>query len=669
VKTDVTGRLRNIQLPYAKALLPLFEAVVNSIHSIEDAKIKNGKIDVFIIRGYQQAELFSDLSFTPIQGFKVVDNGVGFDEKNYSSFQTADSTFKISKGSKGIGRFLWLKAFDHIKIDSIYQQNTKFFQRKFNFKASNEGISHHENDPIEADERSTTVELSNFNPKYQEKCPQSAELIAKRIIEHCLIYFISENPPIINVIDEEKITNLNNYFNEEVKPNSTYERLILKSEEFLVLSIRLYRAESSEHKLHYCAQNREVYSEKLSKYIPDLADSRKLKDEKGHLFTYVVYVLGKYLDERVNSERTDFHIIKNAEDDDIDFFTEIAMNELREKVLNVIKNYLEPFLSDIREHKEEQIRRYVFSNAPQYRPLLKHHPEILKEIPPSLSEDKLDIELYRQYSQIEISLRKKSTEILATTVDDFTKYPEYRQKYHQFLEQFNDFGKSKLAEYIIHRKTILELFDKNLKRDDTGRYKLEKNVHEIIFPLKRTSDDIDFEKQNLWIIDEKLAYHSYLASDQPLNQLSELSVDSEDRPDLLVFNNPFAFVEGSQPYSSIVIIEFKRPMRKTYEDTDNPINQVYKYVKKIKSGNFQDKDGRLVNLPDTTPFYGYIICDLTPKIKEFAETADFIDFPDLQGYFGYNKKLNTYVEILSFDKLVYDAKKRNKTLFDRLQLL
>lgn len=669
MKTDVTGRLRNIQLPYAKALLPLFEAVVNSIHSIEDAKIKNGKIDVFIIRGYRQQELFSDSGFVPIQGFKVVDNGIGFDDKNFLSFQTADSTFKISKGSKGIGRFLWLKAFINIKIESIYQQDTKFFNRKFCFKAVGDAVYNHSNVPIEANERKTTVELTNFTPKYQEKCPQSADLITRRIIEHCLIYFIAENSPLINVIDGEKVTNVNEYFNKEVKPNSTYEEIILKSEQFKVLSIRLYRAESSEHKLHYCAQNREVYSEKLSKYVPDLVDSRKLKDENGHLFTYLAYVLGKYLDERVNSERTDFNIIKNAEEHEINFPDEIAMNELRGKVLDVTRSYLEPFLSDVRTQKEEQVRKYVFSNAPQYRPLLKHHPEILEEITPGLSDEQLDIELYKQYSQIEVSLKRKSTEILATTVDDFNKYPEYRQKYHQFLEQFNDFGKSKLAEYIIHRKTILELFEKNLKRDENGKYKLEKNVHEIIFPLKRTSDDVDFEKQNLWIIDEKLSYHSYLASDQPLNKLSELSVDSDERPDLLVFNNPFAFVEGSQPYSSIVIIEFKRPMRTAYEENDNPINQVYRYVKKIKSGNFQDKDGRLVSLPDGTPFYAYIICDLTPKIKEFAETADFMDSPDLQGYFGYNKKLNTYVEILSFDKLIFDAKKRNKTLFNKLHLL
>lgn len=669
MKIDLVGRLRNIQLPLTKVLLPLFEAVVNSIHSIEDAKVRDGKIDIIIERGNIQTGLIDDCKIAVIEGFKIIDNGVGFTEENFVSFQTSDTTFKLSKGSKGIGRFLWLKTFNDVKIDSIYQQNNTFYQRKFNFNiTAPDGICNHSNTVTPARERKTTVELSNFAIKYSEKCPQNAEVIARKIVEHCLIYFLSSNAPLINVIDGKTTINLNEYFNEEIKVHSTYGKVIFKSSEFEVVGLRLYKSENSEHRLHYCAQNREVCSEKLNKHISDLVD-KKIRDEDGHLFTYLAYVSGKYLDERVNAERTDFNISKYSEDIGTIFPDEIAMDELRGEMCNVIKERLKPFLIDVREQKEKTIKRYVTSKAPQYRPLLKHHPEILDEIAPGLSEEQLNLELYMQYSKVEISLKRKSLEILASPISDFSKYPDYLHKYHQFLEQFNDFGKSKLAEYIVHRKTILELFEKNLMKDEDGRYKLEKNVHEIIFPLRETSDNIDFERQNLWIIDEKLAYHKYLASDKPFNKLNEISVDSNERPDLIVFNNPFAFVEGSQPYSSIVIVEFKRPMREAYDSDENPIEQVYGYVRKIKSGSYQDKDGRLVNLARETPFYAYIICDLTPKIKDFAEISDLIDSPDLQGFFGYNKKLNTYVEILSFDKLISDARRRNSVLFEKLQLL
>ncbi len=36
MKTNLSGRVRNTSLPENHALLPLFEAVVNSIHSIEE---------------------------------------------------------------------------------------------------------------------------------------------------------------------------------------------------------------------------------------------------------------------------------------------------------------------------------------------------------------------------------------------------------------------------------------------------------------------------------------------------------------------------------------------------------------------------------------------------------------------------------------------------------
>ena len=39
------------------------------------------------------------------------------------------------------------------------------------------------------------------------------------------------------------------------------------------------------------------------------------------------------------------------------------------------------------------------------------------------------------------------------------------------------------------------------------------------------------------------------------------------------------------------------------------------------------------------------------------------------GYYNYNKKYNAYFEILSYDKILNDAKKRNRVLFDKLGLV
>lgn len=48
---DIKGQLNNMRLSEAKALWPLFEAVVNSIHSIEDSPCKDcGEITIFAQR-------------------------------------------------------------------------------------------------------------------------------------------------------------------------------------------------------------------------------------------------------------------------------------------------------------------------------------------------------------------------------------------------------------------------------------------------------------------------------------------------------------------------------------------------------------------------------------------------------------------------------------------
>lgn len=48
--TDLEGKIRNTNLPGSHFLMPLFEAVVNSIHAIEDKEEKNGRIEILIYR-------------------------------------------------------------------------------------------------------------------------------------------------------------------------------------------------------------------------------------------------------------------------------------------------------------------------------------------------------------------------------------------------------------------------------------------------------------------------------------------------------------------------------------------------------------------------------------------------------------------------------------------
>ncbi len=110
MKTDVQGRIRNISLTSSKPLLPLYEAIVNSIQAIADAKERKGKIDIIVNRDGNQLLAKTDRAAGEITGFEVIDNGIGFTADNFAAFETSDTTYKADRGGKGVGRFLWLGA-------------------------------------------------------------------------------------------------------------------------------------------------------------------------------------------------------------------------------------------------------------------------------------------------------------------------------------------------------------------------------------------------------------------------------------------------------------------------------------------------------------------------------------------------------------------------------
>lgn len=675
MQTDLVGRVNNYRLSNSKGLLPLFEAVVNSIHSIEESKGERGEINIYIERS-GQGNLLDDSSFLePIKNFIIKDNGVGFDDAHIRSFKTSDTTFKVDKGGKGIGRFSWLKAFEYVEIESLFRQEDIFYKRKFDFRLSSQGVVNESAEVVDINHTETTVKLIGFKEQYRSKSPKTVGVIANRIIEHCLDYFVGENIPLIRLIDnqvDETIV-LNDIFKQEIKVHTNKQSFTCKEQSFNLVSLRLYSSgEDSEHKLCFVANKREVESERvsLSKRISHLKG--KVQDDSGKAFIYMAYVSGKYLDERINAERTGFDI--EREHFELDF-NEVSREEILNGALSEVENYLRPYLMELAEETYTRTVSYI-CRRPQFRLLLSYKEERLKQIASGLTEQQLEIELYKLYMELELEIRKRSIELLGNINNDVDDLQLKKDEYMQFIEESNALGKSKLVEYVVHRKVILELLEKMLFSGVDGKYSREEKIHEIVFPMRKTSDEVPYEQQNLWIIDEKLSYHQFLASDLPIKSYQGTSSKSQKEPDIAIFQRetesifdlPLAFIGEQYPYSSVVIIEFKRPMRSGYADDDNPIQQVYEYVQLIREGRAKDRHGVQILVDENTPFYAYIICSITPKIKGFASIIPLTLSPGGDGYFGYNAFYKTYIEIISFQKLVADAKKRNAVLFDKLNL-
>ncbi len=136
---NLAGRIQNTHLPYQSALFPLLEAIINAIHAIEELGTHHGRIDIYLERDETQLS-FEETPIAPIMNIVIEDNGIGFTADNLKSFQTSDSSFKRAKGAKGIGRFLWLKAFKNIQIESQFQEQGHYFARRFDFVLSENGI-------------------------------------------------------------------------------------------------------------------------------------------------------------------------------------------------------------------------------------------------------------------------------------------------------------------------------------------------------------------------------------------------------------------------------------------------------------------------------------------------------------------------------------------------
>lgn len=138
---DLRGRIRNLSMPPSQigSLLPIFEALSNSIHAIEtrfgNESAAMGKISIEIVRAEGGAG-------NPI-GFRVRDNGIGMNDANMDSFCVSDTTYKAEKGGKGVGRLSWLKAFQACNITSTFEEDGEKWSRTFKFSLERRNGNYH----------------------------------------------------------------------------------------------------------------------------------------------------------------------------------------------------------------------------------------------------------------------------------------------------------------------------------------------------------------------------------------------------------------------------------------------------------------------------------------------------------------------------------------------
>src|SRR5262245_26317556 len=202
LKSDFVGRVNRLPLrPSDKsALTPVMEAVSNSIHAVTerfgDDAGKRGRVDVTVVRDIEDDD-------EPIIGFDIEDNGVGFTAENYRSFLTPDSRHKERRGGKGVGRLAWLKVFEQVEVDSVYNDHGTLYRRHFQFRMRDkEQVELLKEGKTESDAQvRTRISFRNFDHRFAAKCPSKKGTVALRLLSHFVPLFIAGNAPKV-VIDD-----------------------------------------------------------------------------------------------------------------------------------------------------------------------------------------------------------------------------------------------------------------------------------------------------------------------------------------------------------------------------------------------------------------------------------------------------------------------------------
>lgn len=232
------------------------------------------------------------------------------------------------------------------------------------------------------------------------------------MIEHCIPYFITGKCPQITLKDNRgESINLNNYYDKTYKDSLHQDIMELNGRQYTLYHMLLTEG-ADKHELHLCANNREVKSFSLSNYISNL--NKKLVNNEGIYYYYVGYLAGEYLDEAVNTERSDFVF------SDGPLFNDTKESEILESAIRFVHTYLSEDLTKIADEKKFQIDMLVNSKRPQYRLLLNKHPEVYDKIPAGLTEDKMDLELYKEQQQWELDTARKKHDIEEKVKQDAT---------------------------------------------------------------------------------------------------------------------------------------------------------------------------------------------------------------------------------------------------------
>ena len=661
---DLQGRLRNTKVAAQDAFLPVFEAIVNSIHSIQDHfgledAAEKGCIQVHVHRVQQhQLQGVGRPPVEPVTSFTVVDNGVGFTDPNMKSFETADSTAKIERGGKGIGRLTWLVVFKKAEIESRFRDYEDRLRRmSFTFSPTETGISDFSDEALESEETiETRVRLVGVRNSYEEPLRKGLEVIAERVFEHCFNYFVVGNCPRVTVIEHGADGTFELVVNELTQELaiSQLEQLKVGEHDLNLRHVQQRHASGKKHLGHLLANDRVVSSFPLAD-VSDLG-ADPIRGEQGTPLVHHAFVGGPALDSAADATRSSFVLPDGEPIHEASGL--LDLKTLREEVGRVVNDQLKEVLEAERKTTLEKIDHHIRTEQPEYARLLEQKRDELARIKWTDNSRLMDEALYRVKQDWEFEIRQQRSAVEQKLVESETDVDELAEQLYRVVSETNRASQDDLVRYVLKRRAVLQLLQKLISRQENA---LEEHIHRIVFPLKRTNGEVDYEDHNLWLVDDTLSFYEFISSDLPLSKNAAAPSDSLERPDILAFKT-------GDPYQHVSIIEFKKPDRK---DNENPVDQLVRYARRLRDGGSMDVNG--VTIPGISKnirIDGYAIVTLNQKMQSVLSYGPG-EMKQVEGewrWYGALSNLNMNVEVLDFRAFLSRAQQRNQAFFKALSL-
>lgn len=635
-------------------LFPMYEAISNAIHSIEDRWGDDleeiGRLDV----------AFDDQA----REVTVTDNGSGFDDANLSAFLTPLTGNKYERGGKGFGRFMAFKVYSRVYYSSGQKQPdgilTSGCYRYDPFSKDDNLMVVNETDGAGAHSYDCGVTVSMRSPKAEfedyfvlegkdRKHNHTAEDIVSAVLDHFLIEFIQKKVPKHFVLTIQGATfNLYKYFHDSLAVGgSRIEEMVigLETVEFTFDYFKVGEEHAKKHRLYFYANNRAASDlESISSGL-NSNPFTEIKGDEEFRYYYLVAVSSDFFKSSQSRDRiTNLHgkIDHNRTKKSIKDHL-IAMAKAH--ILGLEQTYTSGRRTKMKEHVD-----HLIAIDPLLRRGLggKTSEEFVKKRGITETREQLAQDLFVERFRQKFDFTKLSEE---TSVEDLVRLVR---------DKIPEDAKEALAVYVAYRNNVIQVFRQLLNKDDDG-LATEDKVHKLIYPRYKDSEQIDYASHNLWLIDDDLAYARYISSDRTPEGNARRKGDFAH--DLLINND-----------DELMIVEMKRPQKKDYDgtkeaNTKNPVDQLKNQVLDIRErGKVITSGGREIAIDDTSMVRGYILADWNDKLERYLKTEDFIrtNFGGQMAY-RYYRELNLIIEVLAFDRLIDRASNRNEAFVSMLE--